>query len=62
MCDWPALDAIAKKNGLRLIEDAAESLGSKLNDRPVGNFGDMSALSFHGSKTVICGEGGIGPS
>jgi perosamine synthetase len=59
MCDWPALEAIAKKHGLRLIEDAAESLGSKLNDRPAGNFGDMSVLSFHGSKTVTCGEGGM---
>jgi perosamine synthetase len=59
MCDWPALEAIAKKHGLRLIEDAAESLGSKMNDRPAGNFGDMSVLSFHGSKTVTCGEGGM---
>jgi perosamine synthetase len=59
MCDWPALEAIAAKHGLRLIEDAAESLGSKLNDRPAGAFGDMSVLSFHGSKTVTCGEGGM---
>jgi perosamine synthetase len=59
MCDWPALEAIAKKHNLRLIEDAAESLGSKLNDRPAGSFGDMAILSFHGSKTVTCGEGGM---
>lgn len=59
MCDWPALEAIAKKHGLALIEDAAESLGSKLNDSPAGSFGDMAILSFHGSKTVTCGEGGM---
>jgi perosamine synthetase len=59
MCDWPALEAIARKYGLRLIEDAAESLGSRLDDRPAGAFGDMSILSFHGSKTVTCGEGGM---
>lgn len=59
MCDWPRLRRIADKHGLALIEDAAESLGSKLDGRPAGAFGDMSILSFHGSKTVSCGEGGM---
>lgn len=59
MCDWPRLRAIADKHGLALIEDAAESLGSKLDGRPAGSFGDTSVLSFHGSKLVSTGEGGM---
>jgi len=59
MCDWPALRALAGEHGLALIEDAAESLGSALGGRPAGAFGDLSILSFHGSKTVSCGEGGM---
>ena len=59
MCDWPRLRVLAERHGLTLIEDAAESLGSRLDGRPAGAFGDMSVLSFHGSKTVSCGEGGM---
>lgn len=59
MCDWPALRAIADKHGLKLIEDAAEALGSRLDGRMAGSFGDISVLSFHGSKTVTTGEGGM---
>jgi perosamine synthetase len=59
MCDWPHLRALADEHGLHLIEDAAESLGSKLDGRPAGTFGDLSILSFHGSKIVSCGEGGM---
>lgn len=59
MCDWPALRSIADRHGLALVEDAAESLGSKLNGKPSGSFGDFSILSFHGSKTVTTGEGGM---
>jgi perosamine synthetase len=59
MCDWSRLRAIADKHGLALIEDAAESLGSKFDGKPAGAFGDTSILSFHGSKLVSCGEGGM---
>ena len=59
MCDWPALRRIAEKHDLILIEDAAEALGSELDGRRAGSFGDMSILSFHGSKTVTTGEGGM---
>lgn len=59
MCDWNALRAIADKHGLILIEDAAESLGSKYDGKAAGALGDMAVLSFHGSKTVTCGEGGM---
>ena len=59
MCDWPALRSIADRHGLSLIEDAAEALGSSLGDRRAGAWGDVAAFSFHGSKTVVTGEGGM---
>ena len=59
MCDWPALQNIADRHGLVLIEDAAEALGSSLNGKRAGSFGNSAAFSFHGSKTVVTGEGGM---
>ena len=59
MCDWPALRQIADQHGLHLIEDAAEALGSRLHGKPAGSFGVAAAFSFHGSKTVATGEGGM---
>ncbi|WP_413988515.1 DegT/DnrJ/EryC1/StrS family aminotransferase [Labrys okinawensis] len=59
MCDWDALQAIADKHGLHLIEDAAEALGSSYHGRRAGSFGRAAAFSFHGSKTVATGEGGM---
>jgi perosamine synthetase len=59
MCDWPALQRIADRHGLILIEDAAEALGSSLNGKRAGSFGSVAAFSFHGSKTVTTGEGGM---
>ncbi|HLI65249.1 MAG TPA: DegT/DnrJ/EryC1/StrS family aminotransferase [Caulobacteraceae bacterium] len=58
-CDWPRLEAIASRHGLALIEDAAEALGSVLYGKRAGAFGHCSAFSFHGSKTVVTGEGGM---
>ena len=58
-CDWARLQAIADKHGLALIEDAAEALGSRHHGRRAGAFGRVSAFSFHGSKTVVTGEGGM---
>ena len=59
MCDWPALGQLAETHGLHLIEDAAEAIGSSLNGRRAGSFGQAAAFSFHGSKTVATGEGGM---
>ncbi|KAF0183745.1 MAG: DegT/DnrJ/EryC1/StrS family aminotransferase [Hyphomonadaceae bacterium] len=59
MCDWPAIEKIARERGIKVIEDAAEALGSSLDGRRAGAFGDISVLSFHGSKTVTTGEGGM---
>jgi perosamine synthetase len=58
-CDWDRLRAIADRHGLALIEDAAEALGSVHHGRRAGALGRVSAFSFHGSKTVVTGEGGM---
>ncbi|MGJ0512581.1 DegT/DnrJ/EryC1/StrS family aminotransferase [Methylocystis sp.] len=58
-CDWVRLQDIADRHGLALIEDAAEALGSVHHGRRAGAFGRVSAFSFHGSKTVVTGEGGM---
>lgn len=57
-CEMDAIHAIAKRRGLRVIEDAAQALGSRLRGRPLGTQGDFAALSFHETKNVIAGEGG----
>jgi len=59
MPDWDHLTEIARTHGIALIEDAAEAIGSRWKERPAGSFGVMSAFSFHGSKTLTAGEGGM---
>ena len=59
VCDWERLEEIAAQRKLILIEDAAEALGSQCKRRKAGAFGSVSAFSFHGSKTVVTGEGGM---
>lgn len=58
----PAYDALsdfARERGIALIEDAAEAIGGAFHGRPAGAFGVASAFSFHGSKTLTTGEGGM---
>jgi len=59
MADWAALRKIADRHSLLLIEDAAEALGSEYGGRKAGALGDMGVFSFHGSKTLTTGEGGM---
>ena len=59
LCDMDALGAIAEKNGLHLIEDAAEAIGSVWHGKRAGSMGAFGAFSFHGTKTITTGEGGI---
>ena len=59
MPDWERLTEIASRKGVHLIEDAAEAIGSRWRERRAGSFGVMSAFSFHGSKTLTTGEGGM---
>lgn len=57
-CDMDALLAITKSRGIRVIEDAAHSLGALYKNRPLGTIGDFGCFSFHDTKNVVCGEGG----
>ncbi|SRR6266446_4211893 len=59
MPDWAAIEAVAQRRGVALIEDAAQAVGSTYHNRPAGSFGVASAFSFHGSKTLTTGEGGM---
>lgn len=59
MPDMTALSALAAAHGVALIEDAAQAIGSTFANRPAGSFGVASAFSFHGSKTLTTGEGGM---
>ncbi|MCC6018702.1 MAG: DegT/DnrJ/EryC1/StrS family aminotransferase [Candidatus Verstraetearchaeota archaeon] len=53
------LRKICEEKGLILIEDAAESLGARINGKPVGSFGHAAILSFCGNKVITTGEGGM---
>jgi len=59
MPDMDAICGIADRHGIAVIEDAAEAIGSILNGRKAGTFGDLGVFSFHGSKTMTAGEGGM---
>jgi perosamine synthetase len=54
----PLLD-LAKKNRIKVLEDAAEALGLKYNNKPCGSFGDISTFSFYINKHITTGEGGM---
>jgi dTDP-4-amino-4,6-dideoxygalactose transaminase len=65
-CDMATIVEIAGRHGCRVIEDAAQGLGTRCGDRDSGGFagrfagtmGDCGTLSFHETKNVVCGEGG----
>lgn len=57
--DMDPVIEIAKKYGLKIIEDAAEAHGLFYKDRPCGSFGDVSIFSFYPNKHVTTGEGGM---
>ena len=57
-CEMDTTRAIADRYGLLVLEDAAQALMSSYKDRPVGTLGHMSAISFHETKNIHCGEGG----
>ena len=58
ICDVEAIDAIAKKHGLKVIYDAAHAFGVKYKGIGVGNYGDASMFSFHATKVFNTIEGG----
>lgn len=59
MPDMDAIQSIARNHGIAIIEDSAEAMGSEYKGRRAGSFGDVSVFSFHGSKTLTTGEGGM---
>jgi perosamine synthetase len=59
MPDMEALLGVATTNNVTVIEDAAEAIGSSYKGKMAGSFGDTGVFSFHGSKTVATGEGGM---
>ena len=56
--DRDQLHAIAKKHSLRIIEDAAQSMGASWKGRRIGSFGDLVSFSFHANKNMTTTEGG----
>jgi perosamine synthetase len=58
-CDMDAIQALAKKFDLLVIEDAAESIGATYKGQPVGTFSDVACFSFNGNKLISTGGGGM---
>jgi perosamine synthetase len=59
MPEMDSIRAVARQNGIAVIEDAAEAIGSEFQGRAAGSLGDIGVFSFHGSKTLTTGEGGM---
>ena len=58
-CDYDALRDISKSKNLKIIEDAAQSVGAEYKGIKSGNLGDIAGFSFYATKNIACGEGGI---
>jgi len=58
-CDMDKIMALANKNNIYVVEDAAQAIDSYYNGKPLGSIGHMSAFSFHETKNIISGEGGM---
>lgn len=59
MPDYGPIERLCRERGIGLVEDAAEAIGSTYRGRRAGSIGDTSTFSFHGSKTLTTGEGGM---
>jgi len=57
-CEMDTIMDIARRHGLRVIEDAAQGVMASYKGRALGSIGDLGAFSFHETKNVISGEGG----
>jgi dTDP-4-amino-4,6-dideoxygalactose transaminase len=58
-CDMDKVNAVAARHNVLVIEDAAQAIDSFYKGRPLGTLGHMSAFSFHETKNIQCGEGGL---
>lgn len=59
LCEMDRLLQIGKRRGIPIIEDAAEAIGSQYQGKHAGTLGTYGAFSFHGTKTLTTGEGGM---
>lgn len=59
MCEMDEILALARKHNLYVIEDSAEAIGSEYKGKKAGTMGDFGVFSFHGTKTLTTGEGGM---
>ena len=59
LCEMDALLNIGHRHGIPIIEDAAEAIGSIYHGKRAGSMGKFGAFSFHGTKTLTTGEGGM---
>lgn len=59
LCEMQALLAIGERYGVPVIEDAAEAIGAVYHGRRAGSMGRFGVFSFHGTKTMTTGEGGM---
>jgi perosamine synthetase len=59
LCEMDRLLAIGEHHGIAVIEDAAEAIGSRWHGRRAGSLGRFGTFSFHGTKTLTTGEGGM---
>jgi dTDP-4-amino-4,6-dideoxygalactose transaminase len=58
-CDMDAIQAVADRHGLAVVEDAAQAIDSFYKGKPLGTIGALAAFSFHETKNIIAGEGGL---
>jgi dTDP-4-amino-4,6-dideoxygalactose transaminase len=58
-CNMDKISVIAKKHNLLIIEDAAQAIDSFYKEKPLGSIGDFGCFSFHETKNIQCGEGGL---
>ena len=58
-CDLDAIMELANKYNLLVVEDAAQAIDSYYKERPLGSIGHLAAFSFHETKNIISGEGGL---
>jgi perosamine synthetase len=58
-CHVGAIEATARDRGWAIIEDACEGLGSSVDGRPLGSFGDVAVFAFYPNKQITTGEGGM---
>ncbi len=58
-CDMDAIETIARRHGLKIIEDAAHAIEARVGGRKVGSIGDLTCFSFYATKNITTGEGGM---